>query len=131
MESNFRAYVSDMSFIVAMRDYSFKQEIIQNTLKGNTKGGIYECVAADILNKKGYNLFFYRNETTKKELDYIIQKEGKVIPIEIKSGNTKSRSLNSIIDKKADIPLGYKFVDGNVGLENKVLTLPLYMLMFV
>ena len=120
-----------MSFIVAMRDYSFKQEIIQNTLKGNTKGGIYECVAADILNKKGYNLFFYRNETTKKELDFIIQKEGKVIPIEIKSGNTKSRSLNSIIDKKADIPLGYKFVDGNVGLENKVLTLPLYMLMFV
>ena len=131
VESNFRAYVSDMSFIVAMRDYSFKQKIIQNTLKGNTKGGIYECVAADILNKKGYNLFFYRNETTKKELDFIIQKEGKVIPIEIKSGNTKSRSLNSIIDKKADIPLGYKFVDGNVGLENKVLTLPLYMLMFV
>ena len=76
VESNFRAYVSDMSFIIAMRDYSFKQEIIQNTLKGNTKGGIYECVAADILNKKGYNLFFYRNETTKKELDFIIQKEG-------------------------------------------------------
>ena len=45
--------------------------------------------------------------------------------------STKSRSLNSIIDKKADITLGYKFVDGNVGLENKVLTLPLYMLMFV
>ena len=131
VESNFRAYVSDMSFIIAMRDYSFKQEIIQNTLKGNTKGGIYECVAADILNKKGYNLFFYRNETTKKELDFIIQKEGKVIPIEIKSGNTKARSLNSIIDKKDDIPLGYKFVDGNVGLENKVLTLPLYMLMYM
>ena len=114
-----------------MRDYSFKQEIIQNSFKGNTKGGVYECVAADILNKKGYKLFFYRNETTKKELDFIIQRDASVIPIEIKSGNTKARSLNSIIDKKDDISIGYKFVDGNVGLENKVLTLPLYMLMFL
>ena len=76
-------------------------------------------------------IYGYRNETTKKELDFIIQKEGIVIPIEIRSGNIKARSLNSIIDKKSDIPLGYKFVDGNVGLENKVLTLPLYMLMYM
>ena len=131
VDTNFRAYVSDISFIVAMRDYSFKQEIIQNTLSGNTKGGIYECAAADILNKKGYRLFFYRNETTKKELDFIIQKNGAAIPIEIKSGNTKAKSLNNIVDSNKNILLGYKFVDGNIGLENKVLTLPLYMLMFL
>ncbi|MCQ2515231.1 MAG: ATP-binding protein [Saccharofermentans sp.] len=131
VDSNFRAYASDMSFVIAMRDYSIKQEIIQNSFKGNTKGGIYECVAADILNKRGYKLFFYRNETTKRELDFIIQKNGNVVPIEIKSGNTRAKSLNNIIDKREEISIAYKFVDGNVGLENKVLTLPLYMLMFV
>lgn len=131
VDSNFRAYASDMSFVIAMRDYSIKQEIIQKSFKGNTKGGIYECVAADILNKRGYKLFFYRNETTKRELDFIIQKNGNVVPIEIKSGNTRAKSLNNIIDKREDISIAYKFVDGNVGLENKVLTLPLYMLMFV
>ncbi len=127
----FRVYTSDVSFLIAMRDYAIKKEIIQNSFTGNTKGGIYECVAADILAKKGYKLFFYRNETTKRELDFLIQKDGCIVPIEIKSGNTKAKSLNSIIEKSTDISIGYKFVDGNVGFENNILTAPLYMIMFV
>ena len=61
---------------------------MENTLAGNSKGGIYECAIADALYKKGYHIYFYKNETTKKEIDVIIQKDGKVVPIEVKSGNT-------------------------------------------
>lgn len=131
IDNNYRAYTSDISFVIAMRDYSIKQEIIQNSFKGNTKGGIYKCIAADILFKKGYKLYFYRNETSRKEIDFIFQKDGNIIPIEIKSGHSKARSLNSIMDKAEDIPLAYKFIDGNVGLEDRILSLPLYMLMFL
>ena len=83
-----------------MKDFSLKQHIVENTLIGNTKGGLYECAVADALHKKGYQLYFYKNETTKKELDFIIQVDGKVVPIEVKSGNTKANSLSSIIKKK-------------------------------
>ena len=98
---------------------------------GICEGGIFECAVADALYKKGYQLYFYKNETTKKEIDVIIQKDGKVVPIEVKSGNTRANSLKSIMKNNKDISYGYKFIDGNVGTsEEGIITLPLYMIAF-
>ena len=127
----FRAYTTDLSLLMAMKDFSIKQHIIENTLIGNSKGGIFECAVADALYKKGYPLYFYKNETTKKEIDIIIQKDGKVIPIEVKSGNTRANSLKSIMKNNKDISFGYKFIDGNIGASKEgIITLPLYMVAF-
>ena len=105
---------------------------MENTFTGNSKGGIYECAVADALYKKGYKLYFYKNETTKRELDIIIQKDGKVVPIEIKGGHAGSASINSILKKYPDITYGYKFIDGNIGVsDNGLITLPLYMVAFI
>ncbi len=115
-----------------MKDFSLKQHIVENTLSGNTKGGLFECAIADALIKKDYSLFFYKNETNKKEIDFLIQKDGKVIPIEVKSGNTRATSLNSVIKNKSDIDFGYKFIDGNIGVGDAgIITLPLYMALFI
>lgn len=128
----FRAYTTDLSLLISMKDFSLKQHIVENTLSGHTKGGLYECAVADALHKKGYPLYFYKNETTKRELDFIIQKEGQIVTIEVKSGNTRANSLNAIIKKKKDISYGYKFVDGNIGVgDDGIITLPLYMAAFI
>jgi len=128
----FRAYTTDMSLLLAMRDFALKQHIVENTLQGNTKGGIYECAVADVLYKKGYPLYFYKNETTKREIDFIIQAGGRVIPIEVKSSNSRSNSLNRIIKSDPQITLAYKFIDGNVGVsEDGIIILPLYMAAFL
>lgn len=132
IEDNFRAYSSDISFLLAMRDFSLKKQIVENSLTGTTKGGIYESAIADILTKKPYSIWFYRNETKKQEIDFLIQKEGTVIPIEVKSGNTRATSLNSIMKNNKDIPLAYKLIDGNIGEpENRIQSIPLYMAMFI
>lgn len=95
------------------------------------KGGIFECAVAGALHKKGYQLYFYKNETTKKEIDVIIQKDGKVVPIEVKSGNTRANSLKLIMKNNKDISYGYKFIDENIGTsEEGIITLPLYMIAF-
>ena len=128
----FRAYTTDLSLLMAMKDFSLKRYIVENDLGGNTKGGIFECAIADTLHKKGYQLYFYKNETTKKEIDLIIQKEGKVIPIEIKSGNARATSLKSLMEKNKEISFGYKFADSNIGVgEDGIITLPLYMAVFI
>lgn len=128
----FRAYTTDLSLLIAMKDFALKQTIIENTLTANTKGGIYECAIADALYKNGYTLYFYKNDSAKKEIDFLIQKEGIIIPIEIKSGNNKAKSLISVMNKDKNIPISYKFIDGNIGLSNdNILTLPLYMACFI
>lgn len=128
----FRVYTTDLSLLIAMKDFSIKQHIVENTLAGNTKGGLYECAIADALHKKGYSLYFYKNETTKRELDFIFQKDGKVVPVEVKSGNSKAISLSAIMQKEKDIPYAYKFIDGNIGTsEDRIITLPLYMASFI
>lgn len=127
----FRAYTNDLSLLIPMKDLSLKQHIVENTLSGNTKGGLYECVIADMLIKKGYKLYFYKNETTRKELDFIIQKDGEVVPIEVKSGNTQSKSLNQFM-KKGVASKAYKLIDGNIGdNEDGIVSIPLYMAMFL
>ncbi len=128
----FRAYTTDLSLLMAMKDFSLKQHIVENTLEGNSKGGVYECAIADALYKKGYQLYFYKNETTKREIDAIIQKDGMVVPIEVKSGNTRANSLKSLMMNNKDISYGYKFADGNMGVnEDGIITLPLYMIAFI
>ena len=128
----FRAYTTDLSLLISMKDFSLKQYIVENTLTGNTKGGLYECAIADALYKKGFPLYFYKNETSKKELDFLLQIEGNVVPIEVKSGNTKANSLCSIIKKEKDISYAFKFTDGNIGVsEEGIITLPLYMASFL
>ncbi len=128
----FRAYPTDLSLLISMKDFSLKQHIVENTLFGNTKGGLYECAIADALYKKGYPLYFYKNETNKKELDFIIQKDGQVVPVEVKSGNTRANSLSAIIKKEKEVTYAYKFIDGNIGVsEEGIITLPLYMAAFL
>ncbi len=128
----FRVYTTDLSLLLAMKDFSLKQQIVENTLTGSWKGGIYECAIADALYKKGYQLYFYKNGTTKKEIDVIIQKDGQPLPIEVKSGNARATSLKFMMKNNENIPYGYKFVDGNIGVSDEnIITMPLYMIMFV
>ncbi len=128
----FRAYTTDLSLLLAMKDFSLKQHIVENTLSGNTKGGIYECAIADVFYKKGYPLYFYKNDSSKLEVDLIIQINSHVVPIEVKSKNSRARSLKSLKEKKKDIEYGYKFIDGNIGTsDDGIITLPLYMAAFL
>ena len=127
----FRAYATDLSLLVAMKDYSLKQHIIENTLVGNTKGGIFECAIADILIKKEFPLYYYKNESTNKEIDFLIQIDGEVVPVEVKSANNPATSLKWLRKRNPDIKKLIKLIDGNIGVsENGIITLPNYMAMF-
>jgi hypothetical protein len=64
-------------------------------------------------------------------VDFIIQNDGTVIPIEVKRGNTRATSLNNAFKKWPEIETAYKFVAGNMGKENNIITAPLYMAMFM
>lgn len=126
----YKIYINDIGLLVAMYGFEMKEAIIQNTLKGNAKGGIYENAIADILIKKGYALYYYKNDNNRQEIEFLMSKNSQIVPIEVKAGNSSTLSLNNLLNHE-DIKYGYKFILGNVGQIDKKITLPHYMVMFL
>ena len=79
--------------------------------------------------KNGFSLHYYRPDDD-HELEFLVEKDGEVIPIEVKAGNSSSTSLNNFIDDFKP-SLAYKLISGNVGFVDKKYTIPHYMIMFV
>ena len=94
------------------------------------KGGLYENFVALQLMSKDSHLHYYKAQNGDVEIEFLIEREGQVIPVEVKAGNSSSKSLNIVL-KREDIPFGYKLISGNTGSIEKKISLPLYMSMFL
>lgn len=129
-EEQYKLYLSDIGLLVALYGFDMKKAIIDDTLKGNAKGGIYENLIADMLTKCGHKLYYYRTANGSMEVEFLISKEAEIVPIEVKANNGSTISLNQML-KRDDIPFGYKLISGNVGTNGKKIVMPLYMAMFL
>ena len=128
-EDQFKLYMNDTGLLTQIYGRETKIAVLNNTIKGNGKGAIYENVISQLLVMKGYTLHYYRPDDD-HELEFVIEKNGEVVPIEVKSGNTSSVSLNNFI-KDFKPSIAYKFINGNVGESSTKLTIPHYMIMFL
>lgn len=139
IEDQFRLYPTDIGLLICTYDFSLKRALLEagsdvtqteSIVLRTAKGGIYEALAAEMLWKRGKDgLHFYRNTPGTVEIEFLLEGEDGVVPVEVKAGNNRTRSLNAIL-QRADIVKGYKFADQNAGVAGKKVTLPLYMLMF-
>lgn len=64
------------------------------------------------------------------EIEFVISKDSNIIPIEAKSKNGKTKSLNFYTERFKP-KLSYKFIDGNAGRVDNKITLPHYMAMML
>ncbi len=128
--NQYKVYLNDVGLLVAMYGFDMKRAIINDELRGSVKRGIYESLIADMLTKKGYDLHYFRNERNSQEIEFLLTKDAKIIPVEVKARNGSTLSLNEIL-KRSDIEKGIKLISGNVGVMGKKITLPLYMAMFL
>ena len=128
--SRFRLYANDTGLLLAMHDFSLKAAVVDNTLNGPMKGGLYENIVACTLASKGVPLRYWISSNTKYEIEFLVDWQGAVVPVEVKAGRGSTASLNRMLERD-DVPLGYKLIDGNVGRDGKKVTLPLWMAMFL
>ena len=63
--------------------FEMKKAILTDSLKGSAKGGIYENLIADFLVKKGYPLYYFKRDDSSSEVEFLIEKECSVVPIEV------------------------------------------------
>ena len=126
----FKLYLNDTGLLMAQYGLETKLALLEGKLIGNVKDGIYENLAAEALVKKGYPLHYYKTEASDTEIEFLIEKQGEVVPVEVKAGNASTPSLNQFIEQFHP-SAAYKLVQGNVGFSNGRLTLPHYMMMFL
>lgn len=128
-ETVFKLYLSDIGLLVAMYGFEMKAAVVNQTITGSAKGGLYENLIATILVRRGKSLKYLRERHEPLEVEFLIEKDGLVVPIEVKASNASTASLDKLL-KRDDIPVGYKLTSGNVGISGKKVTLPHYMAMF-
>lgn len=125
-EDQFRVYLCDIGLLVAMYGYQLKIALLSDALEGPAKGGIYESLVADILAKRGEELYYYKKEDSTLEIEFILERDCKLVPVEVKARKGSTRSLNELL-KMDNIEIGYKLTAQNTGVVEKKITLPLYM----
>lgn len=128
--ANFKIYTSDIGLTTSMFGFETQKALLTKTLKGPAKGGIYENLIFDILYKQGYHLNYYKKPDNSQEIEFLIEQNESAIPIEVKSKNGETESLNEFL-KDFNPPYAYKLIEGNIGINGTKITLPQYMAMFI
>lgn len=122
----FRVYLCDIGLLTAMYGYQIKVAILTDSLEGPAKGGLYESLIADILSKRDEALYYYKKDDSTLEVEFLLERDCKVVPVEVKAKKGATRSLNELL-KLEQINKGYKLTAQNTGVTNKKITLPMYM----
>lgn len=128
----FKLFLSDVGLLASMYMDHIQVRIL-NGEKSINFGAVYENVAAQELKAHGFDLYYF-NSKKQGELDFLIERNGHVLPIEIKSGKdyTKHAALSNVLaNEDYDIPEAYVFQNDNVSQTGKITYYPIYMLMFV
>ncbi len=130
--NNYKLYYHDTGMLIASLDEEAQEDLRENRNFNTYKGAIYENVVAEMLVKQGYNLFFYRNEKSTLEMDFIIRDTKTVIPVEVKAQDGGTPSLNKLIADECypDIKYGIKLCNKNIGFNGQFYTFP-YSLAFL
>lgn len=126
----FKVYGTDIGLTTALYGFDTQVALINDKLFGPAKGGIYENLIFDMLNKRGYKLRYIKKENNTQEIEFLIEQNCAVIPIEVKSKKGETKSLNEFIKEYAP-PYAYKLTSTNVGVSDTKITLPHYLVIFI
>lgn len=121
----FKIYISDIGLLCAKKDLLPNDVLYMVEELNDFKGGMIENYVQNQLLCNNYRTYYWESDRG-AEIDFIIQREGKIIPIEVKSAdNTKAKSLKVYMDTyKPEYAI--KISTKNFGFEDKKKTIPLY-----
>ncbi len=121
----FKVYVSDLGLLCAKKDLMPNDVLYMVDELDDFKGGMVENYVNSQLILNGYTTYYWESDRG-AEVDFVVQREGKIIPIEVKSAdNTRAKSLKIYMDTyKPDYAI--KLSTRNFGFEDGKKTVPLY-----
>ena len=124
--NSFKVYITDTGLLSSK--FGIPANIILSDVRSfnEFKGALKENYVCFSLNASGHSPYYWESKG-QAEVDFVIQdKEGRIIPIEVKAAdNVRAKSLNQFI-KKYDIDFAIRVSGKNFGFENGIKSVPLY-----
>ncbi len=124
----FRLFSSDIGLLTSAYPAATKIELIQKNAEVNN-GAHFENAVAQQLTANGFDVYYCKKKNI-GELDFVIEMDGRVVPIEVKSGKDYKR--HNALDHFMQVPnyhmeKAYVLSTGNVETDGKICYLPIYM----
>lgn len=132
LQNLFKLFQNDVGLLAAQ----YAQEIAMQMLTGRLNinyGAIYENFVAQELKAKGWKLYYF-NSKKKGEVDFLLEKNGIIWPVEVKSGKDYHRHsalTNLLSTEEYGIEEALVLNNGNMEKREKILYAPIYMTMFL
>lgn len=104
-QSFFKLYLSDLGLLGAMADVQPAQVLVNNDVFKEYKGGMTEqYVLQQMKSKDIEGIYYHTTDQSRLEIDFLIQREGKLLPIEVKAeGNVRSNSLSMLLQTRKEL----------------------------
>lgn len=139
-----KCYMADTGLLVThsfmddkFTDNELYRDILLDRLHVN-EGMLIENIVSQELRASGHKLFFYsrtdtNNRENNMEIDFLIRRERKICPLEVKSGSyRKHSSLDKFRNKfRGRIGQAYILYPKDILIKEDVVHLPVYMAMFL
>lgn len=127
IQSEFKVYMADIGLLVSMLEEGSQSSILQGDLL-SYHGAIKENFLADVFGKMGRKLYYFHKDNS-VELDFLIRYKGKCTPVECKATTGNAKSLRTVLKhpEKYHVENAIKLGNYNIGRNENLLTLPLYM----
>ena len=128
----FKLFANDVGLLASMYMDGLQFKILNGERSVNF-GSVYENAVAQELIANGFRTKYF-NSKRHGELDFVVERDGLVVPIEVKSGKDYKRhsALSSVMAcREYGIEQAYVLNNDNVSTDGKVAYLPVYMTMFL
>lgn len=127
---SYKVYYHDTGLLIASLDEEAQEDLRAGKNFGTYKGAIYENIVGEMLRKSGYDqLYYYKSDSPALEMDFFVRDAKTLVPVEVKSKDGATASLNHLVDWPSfpDISYGVKFGYKNIGWCGKFYTFPYFL----
>lgn len=103
--SAFKLYTTDVGLLGAMVQTTPVQVLVKNDIFTEYKGGMTEQFVLQQMKSKNISpIYYYKSDDSRLEIDFIIQSEGQILPIEVKAEhNIKANSLTTLLKARSEL----------------------------
>lgn len=122
---NFKLYMGDIGLLTLRSELPLQLILSPIEIENTFMGAMTENYVAQCFRNKNYRLYYWQSDG-KAEVDFVLQLDGRVVPVEVKKGRRNRAKSLGIFMQKYKCEYAIKISKKNFGFENQIKSVPLY-----